>query len=86
MNNNETVKSMNWPESLQFTVWTLQSRTEQLHSWILQVIDPTQVQFSQMGGVGLQSWGNNFTMSLWQPAETKAVKTKENIRLPLFNT
>ena len=85
MSNIKTVKSMNGPESLQFTVWTLQSRTEQLHSWILQVV-PTQVQFSQIGGVGLQSWGNNFTVSLWQSAATKSVKNKKIIFLLLLNS
>jgi len=40
------------PQYVELTVWTLQSRTEQLHSWILQVIVP-QVQLSQGGVWGL---------------------------------
>ena len=67
-------KHMNWPQSLQSTVWTLQSRTQQLHSWILQLI-ATQVQFCQMGGTGLQSWGHDFTVSLWEITANKSVNT-----------
>ena len=45
-----------WPQSLQSAVWTLQKTTQQLYSWILQVVG-VQIQLSQMGGVGIQSRG-----------------------------
>ena len=70
----DTDKHMNWPQSLQSTVWTLQSRTQNLHSWILQVDVVTQVQFCQMGGVELQSWGQRITADLWQPAVNQSEK------------
>ena len=54
-----------WPESFKFTVWTLQSWWQQLHSWILQVI-VTQVQLSQTRGLGMENWRQSFTASLWQ--------------------
>ena len=47
---------------------------QQLHSWILQVI-VSQVQLSQMGGVGLQSWGHDFTVTLWESTINKSVMT-----------
>ena len=60
-------KYMNWPQSLQSTVWTLQSSWQKLHSWIIQLV-VAQVQLCQMGGVGLQSWDQRITADLWQPA------------------
>ena len=56
-----------WPHSLQATVWTLHKFRQQLHSWILQLV-VTQVELSQMGGVGVQSWGQRSTTDLWQTA------------------
>ena len=56
-----------WPQSLQSIVWTLHKFRQQLHSWILQLVE-TQVQLSQMEGVGLQSWGQKSTADLWQTA------------------
>ena len=65
---------MNLLQSLQSTVWTLQSRTQQLHSWILQFV-VTQVQLSQMWRVGLQSWSDDFTVSLWESTVHQSVNT-----------
>ena len=56
-----------WPQSLQAAVWTLHKILQMFHSWILQVVS-TQVQMFQIGGVGLQSWGQRITADLWQPA------------------
>lgn len=66
-NQHELTPTLYWPQSLQSTVWTLLQITQQLHVWILQVV-VTQVQLSQMGGVGLQSWGQRSTADLWQTA------------------
>lgn len=68
---------MNSRGRLQFTVWILQAGTEQLHSWILWLA-LTQVQFSHFWGVGLQSCGHEFTVSLWQIAGNKSVDQEEN--------
>ena len=59
-----------WPQNLQFTVWTLHKMTQQLHSWILQLVS-AQIQLSQVGGVDLQSWGQRSTADLWQTAVTQ---------------
>ena len=64
---NRNRESVNWPQNLQFTVWIPHKGTQQLHSWILQLV-VVQVQLSQMGGVGLQSWGQRSTADLWQTA------------------
>lgn len=71
-------QSVNSPQSLQSTVWTLQSSTQKLHSWIMQLVS-THVQLCQMGGVGLQSWGHNFTVRLWESTLSQSVMI-ENIK------
>ena len=68
------VQSVNSPQSLQSTVWTLQSSRQTLHWWIRQIVS-TQVQMCQMR-VGLQSWGQNFTVSLWESTVRKSVMTQ----------
>ena len=67
------VKHVVWPQSLQSAVWTLQKITQTIHVWIRQLVF-TQVQLSQMGGVGLQSWGQRSTADLWQPAAFQSDK------------
>ena len=69
-----------WPQSLQSTMWTLQKIRQQLHVWSLQVV-VTQIQFSQTGGVWLQSWSQRRTaflcdLTAWQPANTQTNITK----------
>ena len=49
---NMKTQSVSWPQSLQSTVLNLQKITQQLHSWILQLV-VTQLKLSQMGGVRL---------------------------------
>ena len=60
-----------WPQSLQSTVWTLLEITQILQVWMLQVVPP-QVQFCQVGGVGLQSWAQRRTADLWQTASDQS--------------
>ena len=61
------------PEYLQFTVWTLQSNRQWIHSWILQVV-VTQVHLSQTRGLGAENWGQSFTASPWQITATQPEK------------
>ena len=77
---NKIIDAVSWPESFQCTVWTLQSSRQQLDSWILQVV-VTQVKLSQMGGVGVQSWGQRSTAFLcdqtsWQTWNIKRLITQ----------
>ena len=63
------------PESVQSPAWILQSSRQPLHSWVSWMI-VAQVQLSQMGGVGVQSWDQRSTAFLcdqtaWQPADTQ---------------
>lgn len=67
--------SMHLHQSLQFAVLALQELPQQLHTWILQFV-LTEVQFCESGRVGLQSWGQRITASLWQPA---ALQSEERI-------
>lgn len=52
-----------WPQNLQFTIWLLQSSSQQFHSWVLQLI-ATQVQFSQTRGARVESCSQSFTAFL----------------------
>ena len=65
--NRNNRESVNWPQSLQSAERTLQKTTQQLHSWIPQNV-VTQVQLSEMGGVGFQSRGQRSTADLWHTA------------------
>ena len=61
------------PESVQSALWILKFGRKQLHSWVSWMI-VAQVQLSQMGGVGAQSWGQRGTaflcdLTAWQPAD-----------------
>ena len=51
------------PESVQSPAWILHSSREQRSSWVSWVI-VAQVQLSQMGGVGAQSWSQRSTAFL----------------------
>lgn len=74
-----SVGTRDWPENFQPAVWTLQSSTELLHSWILQ-LTMTQVQLSEVGGVELQSWGHDFTVTVWEEAIRKPATKEGNTR------
>lgn len=67
----------NWPQSLHFTLWSLQIIIQQLHSWISQLV-VTQVQLSEVGGVKLQRWGLRTTTELWQPAALQSEITRNS--------
>lgn len=43
-NHHHLIPNLYWPQTLKFTVWTLQKIPQWLHSWILQIVF-TQVQF-----------------------------------------
>ena len=65
------------PESVQSPAWILQSSRQLLHSWVSWMI-VAQVQLSQMGGVGVQSWDQRSTAFLcdqtaWQPVDTQNI-------------
>lgn len=68
------------PESLQGTMWTLQSSREEFHSWIMQVI-VTQVQLSEFRGLRAENWGQSFTAVLWQITATQPEKFWEKIKI-----
>lgn len=56
-------------------MWVIQCNGKQLHSWVSWVIE-TQVQLSQVGGLGVQSQSQKRTaflcnMTTWQPAKIK---------------
>ena len=59
------------PESVQSPAWILQSSREKRNSWVSWVI-VAQVQLSQMGGVGAQSWGQRTTAVLCDQAARQA--------------
>ena len=67
------------PESVQSPAWILQSR-QQLHSWVSWMI-VAQVQLSQMGGVGVQSWGQIRTAFLCDQTAWQTVKTQHILHL-----
>ena len=61
------------PGSVQFQVWIIQSRRQQHHSRVSWMI-VAEVQLSQTGEVGVQSWGQRSTAflcdhTIWQPAK-----------------
>ena len=90
---NEIIYDISLLETFQCTVWTLQSTRKLLHSWIMQVV-VTQVQISQMGEVGTQSWGQESTAFLcdqtsWQTGNIKKHwwrNVSESASLSLFKT
>ena len=71
------------PESVQSPAWILQSSREQRSSRVSWVI-VAQVQLSQMGGVGAQSWGQRSTAFLCDQAARQATHTHTHKLLYLF--
>ena len=62
------------PESVQSPLWILQSSREQRSSWVSWVI-VAQVQLSQMGRVGAQSWSQRSTAFLCDQAARQPTHT-----------
>lgn len=70
-------ESTNWPQSLQSALWTRYVTTQQLCSWILQLI-VGQIKLPQMRGVWFQSRDKWSTSALWQSTRDQP-KWRNNI-------